>query len=173
MSTSCRRCHRNWSHRRCDFSLITCLQAVSRSNCFAPHHPRTPLVLQVPSPTATDHQSPMPPRHAAEPPLQAASRSPRQTSEPRSTSPCQEGPPCRTSARIAFPAPPHPPVSLGRPRHRDRVERGDCAGERAMPATLPWPLGQARSKAMSQSAVQHCSPWFLIFISFYISRKLN
>jgi hypothetical protein len=43
----------------------------------------------------------------------------------------------------------------------------------AGPAALPRPLDQAGPKAMGQSAAQHCAPWLLIFIFFYISRKSN
>jgi hypothetical protein len=106
----------NRSRRRCDLCLIgeRRLRAVSRPNGFAPHLPGTPPVLHVPTPTAAHHRSPMPPRHAVEPPLQAASPSPHWTGDPHSASPCQAGPLCRTDPCAAFAAPPGPPVSPGR-----------------------------------------------------------
>jgi hypothetical protein len=55
--------------------------------------------------------------------------------------------------------PPRPTLSVGEPGP-------------AMPLSLPL-LGQVGPKTVGQSAAQHCTPRFSIFIFFYISRKLN
>jgi hypothetical protein len=57
-----RQSHWNRSYHHCDLCLIgeRRFQAVSRPNGFAPHLPRTPPVLQVPSPAAVNHRRPTP-----------------------------------------------------------------------------------------------------------------
>jgi hypothetical protein len=153
---------------------------VSRASKLAPIIWTSPLVhrcCRSPSPPPPTAGAPPPPRMPPLSHLLHTSPPLRRSGEPPPPPPCQAHCPSFPGACTASSTAPCPPMSPGRPRHRDCAKRSDRAGKRvgrvtlAGPAVLLVPLGQAGPKAVGQSAAQHCAPRFSIFIFFYISRK--